>query len=134
MTYLLLTLFFASLIAIVVMMARKLSVLKHEEIGTEEEVLFELPFLSRIKNVTLEGAKKQGYNLLVGTVRFYVKSANFAKNKYSEIRTKIMDIHLESEESGKKKEISKFLKTVGDYKRRIREIKHKVSKEENLQE
>jgi len=130
MVYFLLILFFVSLISIIVMMTRKLTLLEHEAYS-EEDVLFELPLLSRIKNITAENVKKQGYNLLVGTVRLYVKSTNFAKNKYAIIKTKIQSIHLENEQNGKKKEISKFLKTVGDYKRRIREIKHKVSTEEN---
>ena len=34
--------------------------------------------------------------------------------------------------NGEKKEISKFLKIIGDYKNKIREIKHRIKKEENL--
>ena len=132
-TFILLVLFFASLISIIAMIGRKLVTLKHEEIPNHhEEVLFELPYLKEVKHITIASVRKSGYALLVGTVRFYVRSTDLLKNKYREIRNKIKNMIAKSHATGEKKEISKFLKIIGDYKQKIREITHKIKKEENL--
>ena len=132
MTYLLLILFFASLVSIIIMIGRKLSILKHEQILIQEEVVLEFPYLKEIKHITVTNIRKRGYALLVATVRFYVLGANLLKNKYKEVKSKIKNRNIGNHINGEKKEISKFLKIIGDYKQKIREIKHKIKKEENL--
>lgn len=131
-TSILLILFFASLISIIAMIGRKLVALKHEEIPNHEEVLFEVPYLKEVKHITIAGIRKSGYALLVSTVRLYVRLTNFLKEKYQDLKTKIRNIIMENHINGEKKEISKFLKIIGEYKNKIREIKHKIKKEENL--
>lgn len=130
--YILLILFFTSLFAIIFMVGRKLAIIEHEQILNHKEVLFELPYLKEVKQVTIDNIKKHGHASLVTTVRFYLRSTNFLKNKYAEIKIKIKDRHQRNRINGEKKEISKFLKIIGDYKHKIREIKHKIKKEENL--
>ena len=129
--YYLLVLFFASLFSIIIMIGRKLTILEHEQILNQEEILFELPYFKKIKHFTVENIKKNGNILLVATVRFYVRGANLFKNKYEEIKIKIKNKSMKNNINGEKKEISKFLKIIGDYKNKIREIKHKIKKEEN---
>lgn len=131
-TSILLILFFTSLIFIIIMIGRKLALLEHEQVLNHEEVSFELPYLKEVKHLTITNIKKHGYIFLVATVRFYVRSTNFLKDKYKEIKIKIKNKIMESHVNGEKKEISKFLKIIGDYKHKIREIKHKIKKEENL--
>ena len=114
------------------MIGRKLTILEHEQILNQEEILFELPYFKKIKHFTVENIKKNGNILLVATVRFYVRGANLFKNKYEEIKIKIKNKSMKNNINGEKKEISKFLKIIGDYKNKIREIKHKIKKEENL--
>ena len=130
--YFLLILFFASLASITFMIGRKLALLEYEQSLNHEEILLELPYLKEIKHATIQNTKKHGYALLVMTVRFYVRFANFLKSKYEEIKIKIRNLSTENNVNGEKKEISKFLKVIGDYKRKIRELKHKIKKEENL--
>jgi len=132
MVYFLLILFFASLTSIIIMIGKRWAVLEHEHMMHQEEVLFELPYLKELKHATVQNAKKHSYAFLVGTIRIYVLSTNWLKNKYRDIKNKMHRISLESHENGQKKEISKFLKTIGDYKHKIREIKHKIKEEENL--
>jgi hypothetical protein len=114
------------------MIGRKLIRLKDDEILKRNEVLFNLPYLKKVKHLTLANIKKHGYAGLVGTIRFYVRGVDLLKNKYEEIRIKIKNKSMENHLNGEKKEISKFLKIIGDYKNKIREIKHKIKKEENL--
>ncbi len=132
MMYLLLILFFASLLSIIVMIGRKLAVLEHEQVLNHQDVLLELPYLKEIKNITVQNIKKYGYTGLVTMLRLYIRFTNFLKDKYKEVKTKIRNMSRESQANGEKKEISKFLKIIGDYKNKIREIKHKIKKEENL--
>jgi hypothetical protein len=114
------------------MIGRRLAVLKHEQDLNHEEILFELPYLKEIKHITIQNTKRHGYALLVMIIRSYVRSADFLKNKYQEVKIKIRNMSIENNTNGEKKEISKFLKVVGDYKHKIRELKHKIKKEENL--
>lgn len=132
MIYFLLILFFTSLFSIIFMIGRKFISLKHEEVKNQEEVLFELPYLKEIKHVTVKSLKKHGYAGLVTIVRFYIRLTNFLKNKYGEVKIKIKNMSTENRVNSGKKEISRFLKIIGDYKYKIREIKHRIKKEENL--
>ncbi len=114
------------------MIGKRLAVLRHDQILDHEEVLFELPYLKEVKHVTIANIKKHGDALLIATIRFYVRKTNFFKNKYEEIKSKIRNRDIDSRVNSQKKEISKFLKIITDYKQKIREIKHKIKKEENL--
>lgn len=129
--YILLILFFTSLFFITFMIGRKLVMLEHQQILNHEEVLFELPFLKQIRHLTVKSVKKHGYTLLVATVRFYIRTINFLKYKYEEIKIKVKNRSKKNHPNSEKREISKFLKIMGEYKQKIREIKHKIKKEEN---
>ncbi len=130
--YILFILFFTSLASIVFMVGRKITILEHEKVLENQEVLFEVPYLKEVKHITITNMKKHGHAGLVATVRFYLKSTNFLKNKYQEVKIKIKSISQKNLINGERKEISKFLKIMADYKHKIREIKHKIRKEENL--
>ena len=132
MVYFLLILFFASLLSIIIMMGKKLAVLKNEQILNQEEILFEIPYLKEIKHITIKNVRKHGYAGLVTALRFYIRFTNFLKDKYKEIKVKIENKSNENHANGEKKEISKFLKIIGDYKNKIRDIKHKIKREEDL--
>jgi hypothetical protein len=127
--YILVILFFASLFSIVFMIGRKLAFLKNEQALNHEKDLFELVYFIKIKHKIVINFKKHGYTLLVLIIRFYVQSMNFLKRKYVEIKNKIS---MKTENNTEKKEVSKFLKIIKDYKHKIREIKHNIKKEENL--
>jgi hypothetical protein len=115
------------------MIWKKLPILGNGQILDDTgKAFFELPYLKEVKHLTVQGAKKHGYSLLVLIVRSYIQSTNFLKEKYTEIKTKIKERINKKHENGEKKEISKFLKIIGDYKNKIREITHKIKNEENL--
>ena len=133
--YILLILFFTSLLSIIIMIGRKLVLQKSGQMtdnNTAEEIPFGIHHLQKIKHLTIANIKKYEHIVLVETLRLYVKTMNLLKNKYQAIKIKIRNIKTRNHANGEKKEISKFLKIIGDYKNRIREIKHKIKKEENL--
>ncbi len=130
--YTLLVLFFVSLISIIIMMGRKLVLLRKGTVLEQEEKEFQIAHLDKLKNFTIVNIRKWGHNGLVTTLRFYIKSTNILKNKYQETKIKVRKMATARHANGEKKEISKFLKIIGEYKNKIREIKHRIKKEENL--
>lgn len=122
--YFLLFLFFGSLLGIAFMIGRKL-VFQTSNEETKEELLLEIPYLDEWKDLGEKSAKKIVYNIIVSGIRIHVKSVNFIKERYNELKRVIAE-----RQKTKKGETSKFLKTVSEYKRKIREIKHKIAEEE----
>lgn len=131
-----LILFFLSLIAIMFMVGKRLILLKEKQITIDTNVAIDIPDLQDIKIMTFRGLKKYGYITLVILIRFYVIASNFLRKKYQEIKSKILiafDKYTSSKvEGGEKKEVSKFLKTISDYKKQIKRIKNRIEKEEEL--
>jgi hypothetical protein len=130
--YFLLILFFGSLFGIIVMTGRKLFLLKRGLATHTEEISFEIPHLEKVKHNSIKNIKKHGHAGVVGILRFYIRSNNFLKNKYEEIKIKITRPSHKSTESGQieRAEENKFLKMISDYKHKIREIKQKIKEEE----
>lgn len=128
--YFLLALFFISLSGIAFMIGRKMLVLQDAQIEQGEEIFLEVPYIEEWKHLTVKGAKRHSYLALVATIRLYVRSSNFIKDKYEKILTEIENKRKEHIVKRGKKEVSRFLKTVSDYKRKVREIKHRVAEEE----
>jgi hypothetical protein len=131
MTFILI-LFFASLIAITFMVGRKLLMLQNGEIQQGQEIAFKAPALEEWKHITIRGAKRHSYNILVITIRFYFRTTNLLKLKYQDVKIKVKNIRRKSHVQAEKQEISKFLKVISEYKSKIRKIKQQVKEEENL--
>ena|SRR3989344_8829845 len=133
--YILLILFFISLLGIVFMIGRKLVLIQNRqslnEIPAEEDRQFEIhPYIKEVKYITIKNIKKYGHISLVETLRFYIRSSNFLKNKYEEIKIKNIQYRNRLASDLPEKQVSKFLKMISDYKHKIREIKHKIHEEE----
>ncbi|MEK7588438.1 MAG: hypothetical protein AAB438_01330 [Patescibacteria group bacterium] len=134
--YIYLSLFFISLFSITFMVMRR--VVLQKDINTQEdtELILDVPDLEEIKVITIRKFKIYGYIVLVSSLRIYVKSSHLFKNKYSEVKDTVKNLHNKYVRKNKKvvekKEVSKFLKMMGDYKRKIRTIKEKIKEEEGL--
>jgi len=112
------------------MIGKKLSLVQKGLVPNRDEALLEIPNLEKIKYQIIKGIKKYGHIFLVIILRYYIRSANFLKNKLREIQAKIKSRNQENGIESNDKEMSKFLKVVSDYKKRIREIKHRIKEEE----
>ncbi len=130
MMYFLLILFFSSLFGITFMIGRKLIMLPNLQISNKEDIVFKTHYIEELKYITIKSIKKHSYNILVSVIRLYIRSLDFTKRKYKNIKNSF--IEKINNNSSNKKEISKFLKVVSDYKYKIREIKDRVKEEENL--
>ncbi len=115
------------------MVGRKLVLLKNGNITTTEESEIELINLKELKQSVFQTIKKYEHGVLVAIVRFYIKTVGLIKILYKIIKSKIKNIFRKKHKDGSEKtEVSKFLKVVSEYKRKIREIKHQIKEEENL--
>lgn len=130
--YFILILFFISLFGIAFMIGRKLIKLQRGEIVAGEKVSLEIPYLGEIKQITIQNIKKHHHIGLVAIIRFYVRASNFIKSKYQVAETKMLDILTKNSNGdfGEKRETSKFLKVISEYKHKVRELKHKIKEEE----
>ena len=82
----------------------------------------------------LRGAKKFSYIVLVVLIRVYVKFSNFVKAKYAALKDRWKKIQIKRNggvEVTTEQEPNKFLKMVGEYKKKIRYIKHRIKEEES---
>jgi hypothetical protein len=119
------------------MIGRKLIVLQNEQGPAEylsaESVSFEIPYIKEIRSATARNIKKYAHVTLVTTLRIYIRSNNFAKNKYQEAKIKIKNKRARSRLNGDMPEgqASSFLKKMSDYKHKIRKIKQKIREEED---
>jgi hypothetical protein len=113
------------------MVGRKL-VLLQNRVVFQEETIVKTPSLEEWKHLTITNVKKHGYIGLVATIRFYVRSTNFLKNKLEDLKTKVKSINGKKLREEEKREVSGFLKMISEYKQKIRHIKDKVKEEENL--
>ncbi len=130
----LLTLFFTSLIAMSFMVERKVILVQRGKIVPKDELTPIIPDLPVIKSVAIKGVKTAEYIGIVLILRMYVQSGNFIKKWYGIVKTEVKSrmrrqTKEEIMEEDAKKE-SKFLKTVADYKRKIKKIKYQIVKEE----
>jgi hypothetical protein len=131
--YTLLILFFISLMGIVAMIGRKLSLNQNSEVVNQEYPHPFVPDLQKIKHFTLVGIRKYGHLSIVIILRLHIRSTNFLKNRYEEVKTGLININNKVGPNGEVKnvvQVSKFLKMISDYKYKIRELKHQIHKEE----
>ncbi len=91
----------------------------------------------KIKSAILTGFKKSGYVALFITLKLSIKSLNFIKVKGKkliiEIERKFQKNKNELlEEVAEKKEVSKYLKTISEYRQKIKLMKYRIKKEEGI--
>ena len=134
-------LFFVSLTAIILMISRKLLLINNTEghsINHQNELLISgiLDF-DKIKKSTIKNIKKTIHTLIWVTLRTYIVSINFINKKRKEIVIKIKNKfrkhHHEIDEAEEKKEVSKYIKIISEYRQKIRTIKNKIREEEGIE-
>ncbi len=135
----LLILFLLSLSLIAAMIGRKLMIIRRGDTITlhHEDVLFEIPYIKEVKTITAKNARKYGYLGLVATIRLYLRSTSLVKYFYRDTKVKIKDVIEKNKNrlplsARENQEISKFLKSISDYKGKIKKIKYKIKEEEGF--
>ncbi len=124
----LLILFFLSLIGISFMIGKKLVLIRNGNVIHQETLPRLIPDLQTLKYTTYKTTKQGVYIATIVALRLYVKSGNLAKNIYNKTKTKIQSLK-KKDETTEKKEASKFLKMISDYKYKVKHIKKQIEEE-----
>lgn len=127
-----LILFVISLVGIILLIKQKMSVLTTEDSINSINLDFGKPFIEEVKYATIKKTKRYGYILLFISVRMYVLSSKFVKDKSKNIADKVISKLVKKDNANEQKETSNFLKMVADYKRKIKKIHHKIKEEEGI--
>jgi len=137
--YISLILFFIALTGIATLLARKIFVLKHANIHHPKdlELEFEVPDLDEVKKFANKKIKRYGYMALVSTIRLYIIGGSFLKNKsmivLKTIKSKLPGKKITKIDKDGNIETSAFIKTISEYKHKIKKIKHRIKKEEGIE-
>ena len=139
--YFFLILFFFSLAVITIMIVRKLSLLSNIEGHHHNSYLGEILILDmldfdKLKKLTIKNGKKMGHTTIWVTLRIYLISSNFVNKKRKEIVVKVknrLNRNRHNSITEEKKEVSKYIKMISEYRQKIRKIKHKIKEEEGIE-
>ena len=139
--YFFLILFFISLIAITIMISRKLLLLSnieghHHNSYLGEVLISDMFDFDKLKKLTFKNGKKIGHATIWITLRIYIISSNFVNKKRKEIVVKVknrLNRNRHNSITEEKKEVSKYIKMISEYRQKIRKIKHKIKEEEGIE-
>ena len=132
--------FFLSLVGIIGMLGCKIMHLKNGKVIYTENLEHSHPLapdFQKIKHLTRRGFKKFGYVALFVILKFFIKFSNFIKIKsqilVQEIKDKFRKKNSDlSGETMGKKEVSKYLKVISEYRQKIRKMRHLIKEEEGI--
>ena len=132
-------LFFVSLGAITFMIGRKLLLINNSEKHIlhlhPENLLSDLFDFDKLKDITIKNSKKFIHILVWIILRAHILSLNFINKKRTEISLKIKSKFNKNnpENPEEKKDASKYIKMISEYRHKIRKIKHKIKQEEGIE-
>lgn len=133
-----LTLFFVSIAGIVVLITKKLLQIEKLRIVSEDDVFFiDVPELEDAHYVLMRKIRRGGYVALVITIRAYLlgkhHTKKFIRKGYNKIDTFLQKYRKNKGVVETKKEASKFLKVIADYKKKVNEISDQIREEEGFE-
>lgn len=126
-----------SLLGIIVMLGYKVSLARSGTLQMREDFHVAFPDFAKLKSIARKGLRRYGFIALVIIIKLYVKTTYFLKQKFQLVQSKVVEILKKNkkfgfDENSEKREVSGFLKMVSEYKHRVRTIKHRIVKEEEL--
>lgn len=124
----LLILFFLSLIGISFMIGKKLVLIRNGNVIHQETLPRLIPDIQTLKYTARKTTKQGVYIATVIVIKLYVQSGNLAKNIYDKTKVKIQSLK-KKDHATEKKEASKFLKMISDYKYKVKHIKRQIEEE-----
>jgi len=122
------------------MIGRKLLLLNHmgenHIHNVAETFILEILDFDKIKHSIIKNGKKLGHATIWIILRTYLISSNFINRKTKELIGKIknkFNKHNHIDGLEEKKEVSKYIKIISEYRQKIRHIKHKIKEEEGIE-
>lgn len=133
-----LILFFLSLTGIIVMIWRELVLVKNGQAARMQHQHALATDLQNLKHLTIKNTKKFGYIAVFEILRFSIKSSNLIKVKSKLIINELVKKFTKNKEDSleevlEKKEVSKYLRVISEYRQKIRQMKHRIKEEEGIE-
>lgn len=136
-TYLPLILFLFSFFGMAIMVGRKLALIRNGQAAKMPHSHPFVPHLQKIKHFTFQSAKRFAYAALFATMKFFIISSNSLKIKSravaAELKKRFKKNNEGPENGAEKREASKYLKTISDYREKIRKMKHMIKEKEGIE-
>lgn len=128
--------FTISFLGIMIMLGKKILLIRTGQIMEDEDIFF-IDF-KKIKYFTEKWWKKLRYASIFITLKFFIKSSNFIKTKGLELAKKIQNRlnkigGTSMGDMKEKRDVSLYLKTISEYQKKIRNMKHRIKKEEGIE-
>ncbi len=128
----LITIFIASLLAMLGMLLHRAWQIKAgrvfvDEAAPQKMIIPEITFASMKKNV-LYFAKRATHTVAMTFINLWVRGTHKVSKQVEKISNKIVK---KSEETGEKTNISSFLVTVSEYKKKARRLRERIKREEH---
>lgn len=133
-----LSLFFVSIVGIVILITKKLLQIEKLRVVSKDDVFFiDVPDLEDAHHVIAKKIKHGGYVALVITIRSYLLGKRLLKKIIIKTYTKTNNFLAKYKKNKgvveTKKEASKFLKVVTEYKKKVNKITEKIKEEEGFE-
>jgi mannitol-specific phosphotransferase system IIBC component len=137
-----LLLFLISFSVLVILIARRFFQVKEREEDIERKIKeaemkleFEVPDLEEVKDFTKKKVRKYSYATLVSGIKLYIIGSNLLKKKvkkiYKKVEKKLLKKKIKTDNEIVR-ESSKFLKTIVEYKDKVKRIKDRIKEEEGI--
>ena len=131
MTFILI-LFFVSLISIIFILYKRVLLIRENDMVIIDESPL-LPDAKEVHILIVKHTKEFGFFIIEMTLRTYVRSSIVIKKKslelYHKVKGRLVKDH-DPEAIPEKKEVSVFLRTVSEYKKKINKLKNQIVEEE----
>jgi hypothetical protein len=119
------------------MLGSKLALVRNGNIQEKNHAHPFVPEVEKIKKIAWNKTKKISYVIIFITMRFFIKSSNAIKTKGKEIKDNIKNkLNIKENaalsENTEKREASKYLKIISEYRHTVRKIKHLIKEEEGI--
>jgi hypothetical protein len=119
------------------MIWRELIIVRNGQITVIEQSHPFVPDLQKMKHLTFKNTKKIIYVILFITLKFFIKFSNLIKNTsillIKKLKDKLTKKKNELGEIVEKKEVSKYLRMISEYRHKIRQMKHRIKEEEGIE-
>ena len=131
MTFVLI-LFFVSLAGIALMIGKRVSLIRSGALEVHHDSPL-LPDIQEVRFIIVRSAKRYSFIIIEIILRTSIKSSMAIKKRTTElfhaVKNKVTK-HLPEKPATEKKEVSGFLKTVSEYKHKIKKLKNRIIEEE----
>ncbi len=121
------------------MLWREMALVKNGKVGSAEHAHPFVPDLEKVKRHGGKFLKKTAHTAIYVSIKSYLLFKRFIKEKSKLIFKKLASLikkeseNISEEFVKEKKEVSKYLRVISDYRQKIRKVKEEIKEEEGIE-